>query len=64
MQEKINKISNKENQIIEIAKEIEKAGGKLYLVGGAIRNQLMNLPIVDEDFNLKGLIKLLPAKGT
>ncbi len=55
MQEKINKISNKENQIIEIAKEIEKAGGKLYLVGGAIRNHLLNLPITDEDYCVTGL---------
>lgn len=41
--------------IKEIAKKIQKAGGTLYLVGGAIRNQLLNLPITDEDYCVTGL---------
>lgn len=30
-----------ENKIIEMAKRIEKAGGRLYLVGGAVRDEIM-----------------------
>lgn len=41
--------------IKEIAKKIEQAGGRLYLVGGAIRNQLLNLPSTDEDYCVTGL---------
>lgn len=29
------------NEIIEIANKINKAGGRLYLVGGAVRDEIM-----------------------
>ena len=41
----------------EIAKKIKQAGGTLYLVGGAIRNRLLNLPITEEDYCVTGLSK-------
>lgn len=41
----------------EIAKKIKKAGGNLYLVGGAIRNQLLNLPVTEKDYCVTGLSK-------
>ena len=40
-----------------IAQKIKQAGGNLYLVGGAIRNQLLNLPVTDEDYCVTGLTK-------
>lgn len=44
-------------EIEQIAKLIEKNGGRLYLVGGAIRNSLLNRPIFDEDYCVVGLEK-------
>lgn len=44
-------------EIIDIAKLIEKSGGKLYLVGGAVRDTLLNRPIYDEDYAIVGLDK-------
>lgn len=41
--------------ILEIAKKIEIAGGRLYLVGGAIRDSLLNIPVTDEDYCVTGL---------
>lgn len=43
--------------IQEIAKKIEKEGGKLYLVGGAIRNRLLNIKVLDEDYCVTGFTK-------
>ncbi len=43
--------------MLEIAKKIKQAGGTLYLVGGAIRNQLLNMPVIDEDYCVTGLSK-------
>ena len=39
----------------EIAQKIKQAGGTLYLVGGAIRNHLLNLPVTDKDYCVAGL---------
>lgn len=44
-------------KINEIAETIEKEGGKLYLVGGAIRDTLLEKPIYDEDYCVTGLAK-------
>lgn len=44
-------------EIIYIAKLIEKLGGRLYLVGGAVRDTLLNRPIYDEDYLVVGLDK-------
>ena len=44
-------------EIEEIAKLIEKNGGRLYLVGGAIRDSLLNRPIFDRDYCVVGLEK-------
>lgn len=38
-----------------IAKKIQKAGGTLYLVGGAVRDEYLNRPITDEDYCITGL---------
>lgn len=44
-------------EIESIAKLIEKSGGKLYLVGGAVRDSLLNRPIYDRDYCTVGLSK-------
>ncbi len=44
-------------KILEIASKIEQVGGKLYLVGGAIRDKLLNIPITDEDYCVTGISK-------
>lgn len=44
-------------EIEQIARLIEKNGGRLYLVGGAIRDILLNRPIFDEDYCVVGLGK-------
>lgn len=41
----------------QIAKRIEKNGGRLYLVGGAIRDSLLNRPIFDKDYCVVGIEK-------
>lgn len=38
------------NDIVNIAKIIEQNGGRLYLVGGAVRDKLFNLESHDEDY--------------
>ena len=52
-------------EIEKIAKIIEQNGGRLYLVGGAVRDSLLNRPIYDEDYCVVGIekdkfIKLFP----
>ena len=51
--------------IVEIAKKIEMNGGQLYLVGGAVRDELLEIKSEDEDYCVTGLshdefIKLFP----
>lgn len=41
--------------IQEIAKKIEKAGGKLYIVGGAIRDEILEIQNKDEDYCITGI---------
>ncbi|MFR8104087.1 MAG: HD domain-containing protein [Clostridia bacterium] len=48
MKEKIKSIE-------EIAKEIEEKDGRLYLVGGAVRDTLLGREITDEDYCVTGL---------
>lgn len=43
--------------INEIAKKIHQAGGKLYLVGGAIRDEIMGKEIYDKDYAITGIEK-------
>lgn len=43
------------NEIINIAKKIQNQGGRLYLVGGAIRDKLLNRNIKDEDYCVTGI---------
>lgn len=42
-------------EILEIANMIRKKGGNLYLVGGAIRNKLLDKEVHDEDYCVVGL---------
>ena len=53
----INKGENMEN-ILEIAKKIKKEGGKLYLVGGAVRDQLLGRPVQDKDYCVTGITSI------
>ena len=41
--------------IISIAKKIEKKGGRLYLVGGAIRDEIIGRKIYDKDYCVTGI---------
>ena len=41
--------------IVDIAKKIEQNGGRLYLVGGAIRDELLGIENKDEDYCVTGL---------
>lgn len=43
------------NDIYEIAKKIEKNGGRLYLVGGAVRDSLLKINGHDEDYCVVGI---------
>ena len=43
--------------IKKIANIIEQNGGRLYLVGGAVRDTLLNKPISDEDYCVVGINK-------
>ncbi len=43
--------------IVEIAKKIEYAGGRLYLVGGAIRDELIGVQNHDKDYCITGISK-------
>lgn len=44
-------------KIIEIATKIKKAGGTLYLVGGALRDELLDKKSHDKDYSVIGLAK-------
>lgn len=43
--------------MIKIANIIKDNGGTMYLVGGAIRNKILNIPIEDEDYCVTGISK-------
>ena len=43
------------NNITQIAKKIKENGGKLYLVGGAIRDEIIGLKNHDEDYSVTGI---------
>lgn len=45
----------KDNKIKEIANKIKKTGGNLYLVGGAVRDKILQKEIFDEDYCVTGL---------
>lgn len=52
--------------ILEIANKINNCGGRLYLVGGALRDSLLNKDIYDEDYCVVGIdeeefLKLFPT---
>lgn len=44
-------------EINKIAERIQKAGGNLYLVGGAIRDEIMGKDIYDKDYCVTGIEK-------
>ena len=43
------------NDILQIAKKIETTGGRLYLVGGAVRDKLLERSNEDEDYCVVGI---------
>ena len=43
--------------ILEIAKKIENAGGRLYIVGGAVRDKILGKENKDEDYCVTGITK-------
>lgn len=45
----------KENNINEIANKIASIGGKLYLVGGAVRDKYLKRKVTDEDYCVTGI---------
>ncbi len=47
----------KQDRIKEIAYKIKENSGTLYLVGGAIRNKLLGIPVTDEDYCVTGISK-------
>ena len=54
-----------DSEIIDIAKKIKENGGCLYLVGGAVRDELLGINNYDEDYCVEGLsedefVKLFP----
>ena len=50
-------LKNRMNKaIIKIANQIEQNGGHLYLVGGAVRDELLGIKNNDEDYCVTGLI--------
>lgn len=42
-------------QTEQIAKRIQEAGGRLYYVGGCLRDRILGLPVHDEDFCVTGI---------
>ncbi len=42
-------------KILEIAEKVQAIGGKLYLVGGAVRDEIMGINVKDEDYCITGL---------
>ena len=42
-------------EILEIANKIKQKGGKLYLVGGALRDELLKRKVHDKDYCVVGL---------
>ncbi len=50
--------------VLEIIKKFEKAGYEIYLVGGAVRDLLMNIPVDDWDFTTNAtpeeILKVFP----
>lgn len=62
-----NTVKKKEKfmEILEIAETIKQNGGNLYLVGGAVRDELIGKPVYDRDYCVTGIsketfIKLFP----
>lgn len=58
-----------EKKIIDIAKKINENGGQLYLVGGAVRDELLGIKNTDEDYCVTGLshsefVQLFPEAFT
>lgn len=44
-------------EIERIAKKIRENGGTLYLVGGAIRDEIIGKPVYDRDYCVTGITK-------
>lgn len=42
-------------KMLDVAKTIENAGGRMYLVGGAVRDFIMKIPNHDEDYCVVGI---------
>ena len=46
---------DQKNACIELAKLIDQAGGRALLVGGCVRDSLLNIPAKDIDMEVYGL---------
>ena len=44
-------------EITKIAEKINKEGGRLYLVGGAVRDEILGKPSYDKDYCVVGINK-------
>ena len=47
--------NNIHKDVTEIAKKIKQFGGELYLVGGAVRDQILGIENTDEDYCITGI---------
>ena len=47
-----------EKDINKIATKIKNNGGTLYLVGGAVRDKLLNRKVKDEDYCVVGIMHI------
>lgn len=66
---RVSKIIQKQRFVKDILKSIQDRSGKVLLVGGAVRDLMLNLPIKDLDFEVYGLTleqleNILQAYGT
>ena len=41
--------------IFKVANKIKEKGGKLYLVGGAVRDSIIGIDVFDEDYCVTGI---------
>src|SRR3990172_8786797 len=55
IQRSLNDVLNRYPEVREISKDIQAYGGRAYLVGGAVRDLCLGLPIKDMDIEVHGM---------